>query len=65
MHEHVAALRSNVAELGLLMEKLLILASPKGIISGPTELVSVRDVLEDVGPRSGPGRTTAHRVAHQ
>jgi signal transduction histidine kinase len=47
-HEPVARLRGRVAELARLVEKLLVLAAPKRILEQVNEVVSLRDVLEDV-----------------
>jgi signal transduction histidine kinase len=44
----LSAARSKVADLILLVEKLLVLATPKQIANEPNEVVSLRDVLEDV-----------------
>jgi two-component system OmpR family sensor kinase len=44
----LAAARSKVADLIVLVEKLLVLATPKQIANEPNEVVSLRDVLEDV-----------------
>ena len=44
----LSAARSKVADLILLVEKLLVLATPKQVANEPNEVVSLRDVLEDV-----------------
>jgi signal transduction histidine kinase len=44
----LGALRAKVSELGRLVERLLILAAPKRTREEPNEIVSLRDVLEDV-----------------
>jgi two-component system OmpR family sensor kinase len=48
--------RSKVADLILLVEKLLVLATPKQIANEPNEIVSLRDVLEDVVRSLEPGQ---------
>jgi signal transduction histidine kinase len=40
--------QSKVADLVMLVEKLLVLATPKRIANEPNEIVSLRDVIEDV-----------------
>ena len=40
--------RTKVIELDTLVERLLILATPKSLAPAPTELVSLRDLAEDV-----------------
>jgi two-component system, OmpR family, sensor histidine kinase MprB len=48
VHEHLEALRTKVEELSRLVERLLILATPKRTREEPHEIVSLRDVMEDV-----------------
>jgi signal transduction histidine kinase len=40
--------RTKVTDLALLVEKLLILATPKGAVDAPAEVLSLRDMMEDV-----------------
>jgi signal transduction histidine kinase len=44
----LSAARSKVADLILLVDRLLVLATPKRVANEPNEIVSLRDVLEDV-----------------
>lgn len=45
----LATVRTKVSELSALVERLLILAAPKSAMATlPTEIVSLRDVIEDV-----------------
>lgn len=53
--EGVETARAKLTELGLLVEKLLILATPRGDADEPTEIVSLRDVMEDVLRGLAPG----------
>jgi len=48
MHAPLGALRGKVSELARLVERLLILATPKRTREEPNEIISLRDVLEDV-----------------
>jgi signal transduction histidine kinase len=45
---NLAAARSRVADLVVLVERLLVLATPKRAGVEPNEIVSLRDVMEDV-----------------
>lgn len=45
---NLSAARAKVAELVTLVEKLLVLSSTKLILDEPNEIVSLRDVMEDV-----------------
>lgn len=45
--ENLARVERRIAELGLLIERLLILATPKSAPSEGSEMVSLRDVIED------------------
>jgi signal transduction histidine kinase len=47
--EGLAAARTKVSELSELVERLLILAAPRSAMEGmPTEIISLRDLIEDV-----------------
>jgi signal transduction histidine kinase len=44
----LAAAQSKVGDLVVLVERLLVLATPKRVHADPNEIVALRDVLEDV-----------------
>jgi two-component system, OmpR family, sensor kinase len=44
----VATAQLKLTELGVLIDKLLVLATPRGTRDEPAEIVSLRDVMEDV-----------------
>jgi signal transduction histidine kinase len=48
LHQPLATMSSKVQELSVLVERLLILAAPKCTAKQPNEVVSLRDVMEDV-----------------
>jgi signal transduction histidine kinase len=45
---NIARVQNKIIEMGVLVERLLVLATPKSMPSEPMEMVSLRDLIEDV-----------------
>jgi signal transduction histidine kinase len=58
----LATARSKVADLVVLVEKLLVLATPKRTANEPNEVVSLRDVMEDVVSTLTPAQASKIRL---